>query len=143
MFDKLKEKFNILKEDIIKPDIPHFYVERNNIKQILKYLKEEPSMFFERLDCIEGKENEITYILNSDKFNIKCAITIYVEDEAESVCEIFESANFDEREIYDLFGIRFINHPNLKRILLPDSFIGYPLKKDYKMDDERLKWNYE
>ncbi len=143
MFNEFKEKFNILKEDIIKPDIAHFYVEKENIKPILKYLKEEPSMLFERLDCIEGKENEITYILNSDKYNTKCTISCYVESEIDSVCEIFKSANFDEREIYDLFGINFKNHQNLKRILLPDSFIGHPLKKDYKMEDERLKWNYE
>ena len=143
MFNKFKDIFNILKEDIIKPDIAHFYVEKENIKPIMKYLKEESSLLFERLDCIKGEEGQITYILNSDKYNTKCAISCYVESEIESVCDIFKSANFDEREIYDLLGIRFINHPNLKRILLPDSFIGHPLKKDYKMEDERLKWNYE
>ena len=143
MFYSFKEKFNILKEDIIIPDIPHFYVKKEEIKNVLNYLKEEPSMLYERLDCIEGKENEITYILHSDKYNTKCAISCNIEKEIASICEIYKSANFDEREIYDLLGIKFINHPCLERILLPESFIGHPLKKDYEMKDDRLRWNYE
>lgn len=143
MFDKFKERFNILKEDIIKPDICLFQINKEDIRPVLVYLKEEPSLLFERLDCIMGNDGEITYILNSDKYNTKCAISCSTTDEIDSICDIFKSANFDEREIYDLFGINFKNHPNLKRILLPESFIGHPLKKGYKMEDERLKWNYE
>lgn len=142
MFNTFKEQFNILKEDIIKPDICCFYVEAKEIREVLKFLKEDSRFLFERLDCIEGEDGFLTYILHSDKYNCKCAVCCEIKDnEIESVCDIFKSANFDEREIFDLLGVQFLNHPNLKRILLPDSFIGHPLKKDYVADDERLAWN--
>lgn len=55
-----------------------------------------------------------------------------VNNEMESVSSIFKSANYDEREIYDLFGIKFKNHPNLTRIFLDENFKGHPLKNNYK-----------
>ena len=61
----------------------------------------------------------------------------------DSISDIFACANFDEREIYDLFGIKFKNHPNLKRIFMPETWQGYPLRKDYVNNDERLGWNNE
>ncbi len=143
MFEDLKNKFNIQEKD------NRFYVDRNEIHAILKYLKTNENYLFERLDTLyandTGENIEINYILHSDKYNTKCTITakLSYEDEIDSITEIFKSANYDEREVFDLFGINFINHPNLKRILLPDSFLGYPLRKDYKMQDERLRWNYE
>ncbi len=150
MFEDFKEKFSSEKENIILPDIPEFYINKDDIKQVLKYLKTSPDMFFERLECIIAKDNgefyTVTYILNSDKYNIKCAISCnlsYEDSQIASIESIYKSANYDEREIYDLFGIKFINHPDLKRILLPEDFIGHPLRKNYKMQDERLKWNYE
>lgn len=149
MFEDFKNKFKILKEDIIRPDIIHFYINKNDLIPILKYLKTSNHTMFERLNCIIAKDTnenfELTYILASDKYNCECAISynIAYEEETESIYEIFKSANWDEREIFDLFGIKFNNHPNLKRILLPNSFKGYPLRKAYKMDDERLMWNYD
>lgn len=150
MFEALKQKFNPHKENIILPDIREFYINKQEIQQALNYMKTSPDMFFERLDCIIAKDNgeyyTVTYILNSDKYNIKCAISCnlgYEDAEIDSAVCIYKSANYDEREIYDLFGIKFINHPNLKRILLPSDFEGHPLRKNYKMQDERLKWNYD
>lgn len=150
MFEELMNKFEILKKDIIKPEIHQFYISKDNIREVLIFLKEAPSLLFERLDCLFAKDTgnlfELTYILQSDKFNTKLAISICLnyEEKILSVSDIFHSANFDEREIYDLFGIIFINHPDLKRILLPESFEGHPLRKDYdKMRDERLRWNYD
>lgn len=51
--------------------------------------------------------------------------------EIESVAHIWRTADFHEREVFDLFGITFLNHPDLRRILLTDDWVGYPLRKDY------------
>ena len=130
------------------PDINNFYVDKYDIKQVLNYLKTNSCFLLTRLDCIVAKDMqdffEVSYILNSDFYNIKCCISCIISNKdmiISSICEIFPSANFDEREIFDLFGIKFLNHPNLKRILLPNSFIGHPLQKAYSMQDKRLEWN--
>ena len=59
----------------------------------------------------------------------------------ETIIDIFDSAIADENEIYDLFGIIFEGNKNLKRLYLPQSWNGHPLKKDYVQNDERLGWN--
>ena len=58
-----------------------------------------------------------------------------------SVFSVWITADWHERECFDLMGITFENHPSLKRILMPDSWEGYPLRKDYVQDDKRLTWN--
>ncbi len=150
MFEDLKEKFEIIKENTIISDIKRFYVFAKDAADVLNFLKISPSYLFNRLDCIYAKdiktEFELTYILNSDNYQYKLAVSCnlaYDNAQIKSVSGIYKSADWDEREIYDLFGITFINHPDLKRILLPDAFKGHPLRKDYKMEDERLRWNYE
>ena len=57
--------------------------------------------------------------------------------EIESACPVFRSANWYEREVFDFFGVRFLNHPDLKRIMLPEDFEGYPLRKDYPVTGTR------
>ena len=84
----------------------------------------------------------IYYLFNiADEENL--LVSIMVKDEAESVCKIFDSAVADEKEIYDLFGIKFVGNEELKRLYMPETWIGHPLKKDYVENDERLNWNDE
>ena len=68
-------------------------------------------------------------------------ISISTEKNIETVSDIFPSSIFDEDEIYDLFGVNFIGHKDLKRLYMPNSWKGHPLRKDYVQDDERLSWN--
>ena len=150
MFQEFKTKFNIQKEEFILPDINKFYINKDDLKQVLRFLKESDRYLFETLEYIIRKDNtnsalELIYALYSSKYNTKCAVSINIQDDfsVPSVVEIFPCANFDEREIYDLLGVRFINHPKLERILLPSDFEGNPLRKNYKMQDDRLRWNYE
>ena len=87
-------------------------------------------------DCVE-----LNYRLYSTFQTRFFDYKIYVQKEAESVVSIYPNAHFDECEIYDMFGIVFNGNPKLKRILMPKSWEGYPLKKDYCLSDERLAWN--
>lgn len=93
--------------------------------------------------AVDNKEFgiELIYKLYSIEVEEDVLISITVEKEAESVSSLFDSAIADEKEIYDLFGINFIGNPELKRLYMPESWQGHPLKKDYEENDERLNWN--
>lgn len=84
---------------------------------------------------------ELIYRLFSVENEEEVLVSISVKDEAESVSSIFDSATADEKEIYDLFGVKFICNKELKRLYMPESWEGHPLKKDYEQKDERLNWN--
>jgi len=84
---------------------------------------------------------ELTYRLYSTRDDEDVLIASYVTEETESVSGIYDSAYADEKEIYDLFGIKFTGNNELKRLYMPESWQGHPLRKDYKEDDERLRWN--
>ena len=84
---------------------------------------------------------ELIYRLYSIENEEDVLVSITVQDTTESVSHIFDSATADEKEIYDLFGIKFIGNKELKRLYMPESWEGHPLKKDYVESDERLKWN--
>lgn len=88
-----------------------------------------------------GDDVELIYDLFSVEDEENVLISIKVKNEAESVVDLFESAIADENEIYDLFGIQFIGHEDLKRLYMPENWEGYPLRKDYIQDGTRLAWN--
>jgi NADH:ubiquinone oxidoreductase subunit C len=52
--------------------------------------------------------------------------------EIQTVCDIWRTAEFHEREVFELFGVNFLNHPDLRKLILPDDWVGYPLRKDYE-----------
>lgn len=123
-------------------------VESANLRDLLTFLKNNAEFDFDRLNTIIavdlGDNFELIYDLHSTKSGEMKRISVLVDrnsSKAPSIVEIFKSAYFDECEIYDLFGIIFDKNPNLKRLLLPKGWIGYPLRKDYVQVDERLKWN--
>ena len=62
---------------------------------------------------------------------LKVNLTDKEKPEVETVCRFFATAELHEREVYDLFGVIFLNHPDLRRLLLTDDWVGYPLRKDY------------
>jgi len=146
----LSSNFNILKSETLKSGQTRFFVSKDDIVNVLTFLKNVPECDFNVLksvSCAQIHDNfEISYYLYSSKNLDEVIISVSVPvncPEILSVVDVFKSANWDEREIYDLFGVKFINHPNLKRILLPEEWQGHPLRKDYKNDDKRLRWNYE
>ena len=84
---------------------------------------------------------EVVYHLYSIDRNewlrLKCRIP-GTDPVIESVTPVWRSANWYEREVFDLFGIQFINHPDLRRILMPEGWEGYPLRKDYPVTGQRV-----
>lgn len=116
----------------------------SNLLKTIEFVKN--NYRFEILKEIIAVDNgdgttELTYKLFSPGDSEEVLISINVQNEAESVSSIFESAIADEKEIFDLFGIRFNGNPELKRLYMPEDWKGHPLKKDYIENDERLKWN--
>jgi NADH-quinone oxidoreductase subunit C len=97
----------------------------------------------EYLNCISGADwmthLDVVYNLSSLNHPVKAHLRVPVnrsEPLVRTVTDIWRAANWHERECYDLFGVRFEGHPDHRRILLPEDWVGYPLRKDYA--DERL-----
>jgi len=84
---------------------------------------------------------EVIYHVHSverkERIRLKCRVS-GVDPVIESVFSVWRSANWYEREIFDLFGIQFLNHPDLRRILMPDDWEGHPLRKDYPIYGTRV-----
>jgi len=102
---------------------------------------------FTRLSTVCGVDRfpvepryEVVYHLQSTTTKQRLRIKARVSGqnpEIESACSVFRSANWYERETFDFFGIRFLNHPDLKRIMLPEQFEGHPLRKDFPITGNR------
>jgi NADH-quinone oxidoreductase subunit C len=114
-------------------------VDRVKIVDVLTFLKNDADLQFNFLaaeTAVDYPEYfEMVYHLVSMPYNhavvIKARIRNKLEPEIDSVWPLWKTANFQEREIYDLMGIRFNGHPELRRILLWEGFPGHPLRKDY------------
>ncbi len=88
------------------------------------------------------KQFDVVWILYSFERNERIRVKAAIADgeEAPSATSIWATANWLEREVFDMFGIRFAGHPDLKRILLPDGWEGHPLRKDYPILKQDQKW---
>lgn len=112
-----------------------FYIESQDILDVLSYLKELGFTFLADISAVDYKEYfEVVYQLCSfsDDRHLMLKIKLdYKHPQVQSVFNLWKTADWLEREVYDLMGIKFINHPNLERILTWEGFEGYPLRKDY------------
>jgi len=107
----------------------------NHIKSLLEE-GYEMMMDLTAVDWFRKKEPRFEVVINllSLSKNLRKTIKVQVPDEnltIPSITDIYPGANFYEREVFDMFGIVFENHPELTRILMPDDWIGHPLRKDY------------
>jgi len=115
---------------------------REGLIELLTYLRDEPKLRFNYLSDIGGVDLGefaeprfvVAYQLYSLEHNHRLRVKVFLnEDDATvpSVCGVWKTANWLEREIYDMFGVNFENHPDLRRILMPADYEGYPLRKDF------------
>ena len=115
-------------------------VPKEELHAIMFKLKHDEQTRFDYLFCLTGvdwgEELGVVYHLESTVFRHNLVVktqTVERENPAfDSVCDIWATAEFHEREVFDFFGIEFTNHPNLKRLFLTDDWDGFPLRKDYE-----------
>jgi len=139
--EKLKEKFpnSVLEVTTFRGEVT-VGVSKGELFAICKFLHSDPDLQFHLLTDLCGLDFfpkiprfGIVYLLCSlkNRERIRLKVRLGEEESIPSVESIWKVANWYEREAYDLFGIRFENHPDLRRILLWDGYDGYPLRKDY------------
>jgi NADH/F420H2 dehydrogenase subunit C len=137
--DVLKEE--ILNISVIKDELS-ITIKPSEIKKVLFYLRDHTYSKYEVLIDIVGvdypskKERfEVNYLLLSLRYNSRIIVKCNVDEVTpiESVTDIYKVAGWHEREVYDMFGIYFKNHPDLRRILTDYGFMGHPLRKDFPL----------
>ena len=149
-----------LKSIIVSNHLFEVECDNNDVNNILKKLKEDNQFLFDQLLDITAVDHpsrefrfDIIYIIQSLKKNKKLILKTSLKDSEaiESITSIHKAADWYERECYDLFGIEFTNHPDLRRIMTDYNFEGHPLRKDFPLtghtevryDDLQKKVIYE
>jgi NADH-quinone oxidoreductase subunit C len=123
-------------------------VDGARIVEICEFLKSDPETSFEYLSdltCVHYPDRreapfEIVYNLFSISNNERVRLKVRTSDSVDSVTSIWPAANWLEREVFDLFGVGFNNHPDLRRLLLPPDWEGHPLRKDYPLEFIENAW---
>ncbi len=156
----LEQKFGPrIKSKNLEAIDPFVVVEPADVMEVCRYLKEEPRLGFDLLNCVSGVDYlepdakkapkagfdphlEVVYHLSSfrnrHRFVLKVILPRWKNDkpgelpEVPSVTSLWRTADWHEREVYDLSGVWFTGHPELTRILLADDWVGHPLRKDYE-----------
>lgn len=126
-------------------------VDKERLIEVLRFLKESPSAGYEVLMDLTGVDylypvmrTKVLYWLHNPTNLQRLLITVYVErgEALPSVVDLWEGANWFERELFDMFGIKFEGHPDLKRILMPDDWKGHPMLKDYPLTEEPVEFKH-
>jgi NADH-quinone oxidoreductase subunit C len=123
------------------------YVDRDHIREACVVLKEDPACpfnFLSDVTCVDWHPAEprfeVIYHLLSipEKERVRLKVRLNSASPAvESLTSVWPGANYFEREVFDLFGVRFTGHPYLRRILMPEDWEGHPLRKDYPVEGYR------
>ncbi|MEK6565640.1 MAG: NADH-quinone oxidoreductase subunit C [Bacteroidota bacterium] len=142
--DTLKSKFgDAVLESKLDAQQPWIKIATNKAKSIGFFLRDEPSLQFDFMSCLSGVDYNdgslgIVYHLYSmvhkHKIVLKASCT-KDNPHIQSVSDVWGTANWHEREAFDMFGIYFDEHPDLRRILCPDDYPGFPLRKDFKVPE--------
>jgi NADH-quinone oxidoreductase subunit C len=123
---------------------PALVVSAAALAEVLEFLRDDPEFRFEMLVDITAIDYRprrgcfhVVYLLRSLSRNARLTVKVEVAADAPEVptaCALWRSANWAEREVWDMFGVRFTGHPDLRRILMYPEFVGHPLRKDYPVE---------
>jgi NADH-quinone oxidoreductase subunit C len=134
-----------LHADTKKERDPWFQVAPYEIEPVCEHLKTHPDLAFDYLECLSGvdfpddKSIHVVYHLYSytKRHRVVLKVLLDREDPAmPTLVNVWSAANWQERECFDLLGVLFEGHPDLRRLLLPDDWEGHPLRKDYEEKEE-------
>lgn len=154
LLDELQRRFPaVLSDAVIFRNLPSITVTKEALLAVCEFLKSEEGGGYALLTDETAvdypkreKRFEIVYHLYSFQRNDRLRLKVLAggDEKVPSVAGIWPTANWLEREVYDMFGVQYEGHPDLKRILLPDGWTGHPLRKDYdilKQDDAWVRAN--
>ena len=153
--ERLRERFGERLLDLTEAaDCLTAVVGRDSLIELASFLRDDPDLGFARLSDLCGvdyleqeRDPRFAVVYHIHSFLLKRFVRLrvpVVEDDAvvPTLCVVWPGANFFERETFDMYGIRFDGHPDLKRILLPDDFEGYPLRKDFVQAREPVEFSF-
>jgi NADH/F420H2 dehydrogenase subunit C len=143
--DQLKEKISGWVSGLEFPENKQYLeiiVPAESLLKLSRLLRETPETAFDYLFCLSGvdygKQLGVVYHLESTTHNHALVLKVKTDDRVnpnfDTVCGLWRTAEWHEREVFDLLGIKFNNHPDMRRLFLDDEWVGYPLRKDYKDD---------
>jgi NADH-quinone oxidoreductase subunit C len=119
-------------------------IEQDNIRKACTTVQAAGYNFFEDMTAVDWYPSaprfQLSYHILSHTYKERIRLRVMVDEtdaSVESITPVWPGANYYEREVFDLFGIRFEGHPNLRRIMMPDDWKGYPLRKDYPVEGYR------
>jgi NADH-quinone oxidoreductase subunit C len=130
-------------------------VDARNVHDALAGLKDDGYRLLAFLTCVDHLADssgewparyELVYQLRDLETRQQVRVRAFIDGDPphiESASDLFPPANWDERETYDMFGVVFDNHPDLTRILMPDDWVGYPLRRDYPVGGEPVEFSEE
>jgi len=132
-------------------DEPTLFIAPDKLVSVCRFYREEQG--FNRLSCITAVDwypadprFEVVYQLHSTGNNERLRLKVRVSEqnpELDTVTGVWRAANWYEREVFDMFGIGFRNHPDLRRILMPTDWDGHPLRKDYPVHGYKYSYQNE
>ena len=124
----------------ISKQYPEYILPAEKLHEVAKTLKENPQTKMDYLFSLTASDRKdglnVIYHLTSTEYHHTVVLRVILADKENpivaTVSDLWSAAEYLEREVFDLFGIKFENHPDLRRLFLDDDWVGYPLRKDYK-----------